>query len=536
MQTARQNAASTPPTPTIALWKLAAISLPTGLALWLYWWHAARGLTWANNGADGGDLLAAAAVNGIPHPPGYPFYTLLLHGWLLVGNLVSAQSEPASWGNRLSGLCVAGAVAFTIAATAEVLRHDARRWLWAALAGLAFAVTPLAWSQALITEVYGLHVLLVAAMGWAALRATEATHRRPAFLLGILMGLGAAHHLTSLLLWPALLYWQLHALPRRAWVRACLPMLAIAFVIPLLFYGTLIWRVAARPPIAWGYPRDISGLWWLISGAAYRDYLFGMTPLQYVGRLAALARLLVEQYTPVGLALVIGGFAVWDRQHPSLRNCALLWMLPVSLYAAGYNTVDSYIYLLPVAWLMALTLGQGLASGGAWLQHRFPGGQRQSTALLATLALLALVILLSSRLPQFDLRDDHEAQAFLDAAATTLKPGSVVISVADAHTFALWYGQWGSNLGGKIEGDDTLAQAVPDLVLVNYALYQFGWYRDLLHDQYPELLKIDATFAEFVAANRAVRPIYFTEQLPEIPQTELMQTGVFWRLHPATPK
>ncbi len=30
---------------------------------------------------DGGDLLTAAATRGVPHPPGYPLYTML--GWLL---------------------------------------------------------------------------------------------------------------------------------------------------------------------------------------------------------------------------------------------------------------------------------------------------------------------------------------------------------------------------------------------------------------------------------------------------------------------
>src|SRR5689334_3352659 len=37
----------------------------------------APGLTWANSGSDGGDLITAAATGGIAHPTGYPLYLLL---------------------------------------------------------------------------------------------------------------------------------------------------------------------------------------------------------------------------------------------------------------------------------------------------------------------------------------------------------------------------------------------------------------------------------------------------------------------------
>jgi hypothetical protein len=469
-------------------------------------------------------------VYGVPHPSGYPLYMLILRGWLWLGQLIDPHFEIAYWGNRLSGSCVAGAVAFTVVTTASLLRPLALRWVWASWAGFAFALTPLAWSQALITEVYGLHTLLIAAMGWAVLTQRIPTSG-PNIGVGVLMGLGAAHHLTSLWLWPALLYWSLHAHPRQAWLGMSARLIGIALIVALPFYAGLVWRVAsstAPPPIAWGYPRDLSGLWWLVSGVAYRGYLFGMSPIEYGGRLAALARLLVEQFTPGGLALVIGGFAVWDRQRHFLRNGALLWTVPVSLYAAGYNTVDSYIYLLPVAWLMALMLGQGLASSHVWLAERSGNAARWLPGLVATLALIAIVALTAWRLPQLDLRHDHEAQDFLNAAATTLEPGSLVISSADAQTFALWYGQWADGTAGA---GDTLAQAVPDLIFVNHALYQFGWYRNLMHDVYPEVPKLGATFAELIEANRSLRPIYTTEPLPELPPAELIPAGFFWRLH-----
>lgn len=503
-----------------ALWVHAAIiGLPTGLTLWLYWLAAAPGLTWAHHGADGGDLLAAAVVNGVPHPSGYPLYTLLLRSWLWAGYLIAPQVESAFWGNRFSGLSVAIAAAFTAAAAYTLLRPLPLRWLWTILAGLAFAVTPLAWSQALITEVYALHALLVAMMGWAVLN-----KRIPYVVVGLLMGLGAAHHLTSLLLWPALLYWRLHDLPRRAWLGTAAQMVGVAILTALPFYGWIVWRVSSSTtaiPIAWGYPRDLSGLWWLVSGNAYRGYLFSMTLVEYGGRLASLARLLVEQFTPVGLALVIGGFAVWDRHRPTLRNGALAWMLPISLYAAGYNTVDSYIYLLPVVWLMALMAGQALASGSLW------AGKHLSAApgVIAAATLIGLVALTIWRFPQLDLRHDNEAQEFLKAAST-LEANSLVISSADAPTFALWYGAWGTS----IEDRDTGAEALQDLVIVNHALYQFGWYRDLLHDLYPWVPSMGAPFPELIAANRSLRPIYLTEALPEVPASDLEPAGPFWRL------
>jgi hypothetical protein len=315
-----------------------------------------------------------------------------------------------------------------------------------------------------------------------------------------------------------------------AWLVMAAQMIGVALLVALPFYGWIVWRVttAAEPlPIAWGYPRDLAGLWWLVSGAAYRAYLFGMTPLEYIGRLAALARLLVEQLTPLGLAVVLAGFAVWNHQRPTLRNGALLWALPIGLYAAGYNTVDSYIYLLPVVWLMSVMMGQGLASGSEWLSPRVAFAPYLFTAL----AMIGIVVLTLWRLPQLDLRNDHAAQDYLNAAATTLEAGSLVISSADAPTFALWYGEWGNH----VKDGGTLAQALPDLVFVNHALYQFGWYRNLLHDLYPEVPMMGASFAELIAANRSLRPIYFTEppnQLApdEISAAEWIPVGAFWRL------
>lgn len=44
----------------------------------------APSLTWANDGADGDDLISAAAALGVAHPTGYPIYLLVLRLFLLL--------------------------------------------------------------------------------------------------------------------------------------------------------------------------------------------------------------------------------------------------------------------------------------------------------------------------------------------------------------------------------------------------------------------------------------------------------------------
>ena len=186
-------------------WRRAAPFIATigvGLvSMALYWLTAAPGLTWLHQGADGGELLAAAIVNGVPHPPGYPLYMLLLQGWLAVTGALLPGGDLAWRGNLASGLAGALSAGLTVWVAGHLLPDGRWRWIWATLAGLAWVVAPLAWSQAVITEVYALHTLWVAWLALAVL--VYGRHARYAVLP---IGFGMAHHLTFALLLPAAIY------------------------------------------------------------------------------------------------------------------------------------------------------------------------------------------------------------------------------------------------------------------------------------------------------------------------------------------
>ena len=115
---------------------------------------------------DSGEFIVAAQHFGVPHPTGYPLWTLL--AWLFqllpIGN--------AAWEvNLFSGLCGALAVGLVALLTSSMLRWMMPSWggqksdracaVIAAAFALLFAFSFSFWTQAVIAEVYTLHGLLV---------------------------------------------------------------------------------------------------------------------------------------------------------------------------------------------------------------------------------------------------------------------------------------------------------------------------------------------------------------------------------------
>lgn len=497
-----------------------AAVLVAGGAFLLYLYTLAPGFSWAHQGADGGELIAAAVTRGVPHPPGYPLYTLLLSAWLGLWGWLAPTSDVAWRGNLLSALCAAASAGVTVLVANALLEPALarRRWLWATLAGIAWAASPLLWSQALITEVYGLHALIVALLGWVLLAS-----RRRWGLLVFPVALGVAHHITLILLLPAALWlvWAAERDLRR--LLGAIGWIALGGAVGAAFYLYIPFVGAAHAaPVNWGYVSNVEEFWWLISGAAYRAYLFATPTANILGRVAQWAYTLAVQYTPIGLLVALAGLARLDQQRPALRTFGLIWIVPLSIYAIGYFTRDSEIYLLPVTWMFALWLGLGLQLCATWLEREtFVAGR--GPALVATLCAIALVVNLALFWGQTSLRQDDEARRWLEEMDAALPARSIIVSRGDKETFALWYGIWGN-----------MMLADKDPVAVNDSLYQFAWYRRLQGDLYPDLPGANESADALVEQNWLARPVYYVEELPVPPGMELIpQPSVsipLWRL------
>ncbi|MCJ7736743.1 MAG: hypothetical protein MUQ10_05435, partial [Anaerolineae bacterium] len=164
--------------------------------------------------------------------------------------------------------------------------------------------------------------------------------------------------------------------------------------------------------------------------------------------------LVTRQFTPFGLLLaILGLIQVWQRQRS--RALGLLGAFALAaIYAIGYDSADSWVYLIAYLPVLALLLG----SGFLWLEaHRVP----------VTLGLLLPLVLLVVNWQEMDLHSDREAVEWLADTLAQLPAEALVVTNADQHTFALWY---------AVDAVHTR----PDLAVVDRRLWGYAPYNGFL--------------------------------------------------------
>ncbi len=300
---------------------------------------------------DSPEFTLVLATLGVAHPTGYPLYTLLGH--LFVSVLHAWGASWAYAANAWSALGGALAVGLLHALATRLLAGAGVRSRFTPLLVLpavaVFALDPVWTYEATLAEVNSWHLAWAAgaALYAAGLLQGPAPRGRSlvtkAALWGLLVGVGLAHHRTSV--WisgPFTLALLAHARPRNAapWLAACAGALA-----PLLSYGYIFWRASHPAAVQW--PSLVPGAIGLhLSGAGYAHYLGHFAPSD-VQR-----RLLVEGVFP-WLAPALLAACVW----PFLRGGARVLRLALAAavlvqtaYAFFYGVPDpSSYFLVPLA-------------------------------------------------------------------------------------------------------------------------------------------------------------------------------------------
>jgi transmembrane protein TMEM260 (protein O-mannosyltransferase) len=467
-------------------------------ALWAYALTLSPTVAWVNLGEDSGDLLAASATLGIPHPTGYPLFVLLgrLATFLPVGSIAFRINLVAA---------VAGAVSVYACArlAAALAPGPARAWAGAVAipaCALLYASSRGAWSQSVLAEVYTLNTAFLGLCLWLLVEAQRRGSSRRLLLVGYLFGLGLTNHLLILAALPPLLFvtWRL--------ARTGKIGLAEGVLLPLLIFWGLTLdlflpvRAARNPEFSWGVPATPGQLWWVLSGAQYARNFFARDLAGTLGHLVP-GRWWMDFGWGLPL-LAAGGAAAALRRAPGTAAAGLALLASVALLSA-YSIADDVGYWMPAGLILAALAG----AGWAWIAER--SGGRVARAAVAGVLLAAVLLGFTTQWRRVDASQDLTPYVYAHRNLSSVEPDALIISEYDGRTFALWF----------YKATD-FRKSHPGLVVAYKYLLVWPWYLHHLARTYRALSvpgypgDLDLMMNRLVARNIRKRPVYLTRRDP----------------------
>ncbi|BCX05809.1 MAG: hypothetical protein KatS3mg053_3747 [Candidatus Roseilinea sp.] len=429
--------------------------------------------------ADSGEFQIAAITLGIPHPPGYPLFTLL--GWLF------AQAPVGSPYARVSFLSVIASAA-TLVLVSLTVRHALAaktggqgdretggvnltpspclqvsspsglliplpRLIAGLLAAVALGGSTTFWAQATTTNIRSLTALFTALMLYASARICATGRASTLALFAVAFGLGIGHHISLIFIGLVLGVYMIYAAwqaDRYGFRRAVARSIAI-FAATQLVWLYLPLRDAAGARFAPGNLTTLDGLLFHIFARGFAgDMLAFAAPEFLFDRLALLPTLLAFQFSaPVLIGIVIASLMLLWRS----RALGMTWLLACAIHlfiTITYRAPQTVEYAMPCWVILGAVLGTGLgrlaearlsftiqARGQDGFTDRCASSRRRSERILFRLVfvvpLLAVIAFAGrdakQRWPSFvHLGRDRSTRAAAEAVLQGAQPGSVVLS------------------------------------------------------------------------------------------------------------
>src|SRR5215203_396330 len=345
-------------------------------------------------------LQAEVPVLGIGHPTGYATYMLLTHlfTYLPVG-------DPAYAINLASAVYGVAAVLVVYLAGLRLCG----RYVAAAVGALAFGLSDAFWGQAVISEVYTLEALLMASVILALLVWRDTRADRYLLLSAFLVGLSLTHHLTSVLLVPAVPAF-VFLTDRSVFSKVGLVLKGLGlFLLGLLPFLYLPIRAMMHAPLNEADPSTPWRFLLLVTGGSFLaessekgrhcspsslaladaptklglfgDHLLGQFPLvlMLVGVLAAVYLLFTDRATAILLGVLLFG---------CLGQAVVYLHLGIE---------DFYVFLIPAFLAFGLCISAGLGVALRWTQGLALGPATRIVLLIALSVLMLAVPLVGVR-------------------------------------------------------------------------------------------------------------------------------------------
>jgi tetratricopeptide (TPR) repeat protein len=455
--------------------------------LWLY----LHTLTPTVGFHDSGDMITAVYSLGIPHPPGYPLYCLMgkLFSFISIGNIAYRLNAMSAMFAALAVLVIYFIVVKT---TSQILP--------AIIAGLILALTSTFWEQAVIAEKYTLNAFFMAVLIFILLKWQEIirdpkygyNHKhtnRTLYAFALILGLSFTHHLQTVFIIPAAIYFLLVANwgdIKKIKKNTLLKAISI-FFIPIFLYLYLPVRAATHPLANWGDPATFERFIAHISAAAYKGFFSAETLLtNFINHL----QFFPKQFTITFLLIGIFGAMIIFMTNRHFFIFLLIIIIADICHSVRYTIPNIEDYYIPSYMIISIWIGYGVIGvinimrrGYSLLEEQQKKRKHpfhKSCFIIPRFVVpgIFLILLIIPFLSHYSHNNRSKYYLAYDMGLNILDPlkkNAMVITKGDDDLFPLWYHQ-------RIENRRT------DIALFNLILLQNKWHLDENKRNHPYII------------------------------------------------
>ena len=380
---------------------------------------------------DTGEACLAALTLGIPHPPGYPIFTLVTSLWagIPLGSIAFRL-------NIFSAFLVASASVLAF----SVFRRMGGRSIYTGMAvALLATLFAASWSQAGLGKgaVYSLNLCIT--LGILRELWSDEKGFRNILSASLLFGLGLAHHWMSMVAVFPLLAWMILKFKEPGKPRLIL--LCVSTI--LLGFGGylfLVVRAMASPFLNWGNPRNLDSLIFVISRRQYLSFMPGEVTMPLSEKFNALMGAM-DGAAPLAVILAlmaVGIGALYRKNHGALQASifmplavffGLLIFIPVRPGAVWFLET----YSIPAIALLVIIAGIGLEQVASLI------GPRKASASALVLIFCFCAWNLPGRWRANDRARDFYTWDLAENLAGHSAERGLIFGSSDAVIFGNWY-------------------------------------------------------------------------------------------------
>ncbi len=400
------------------------------------------GLTADVYGGDVGDLVTAAVVRGVAHPPGYPLFTLL--GFIL--SHIHLNLEPVTNVGLISVFAAIGSLYIFWNITKLFIPNKLIQAL--SIGSLAFSYH--FWLYSEIPEVFMLNIFLSLCLIYNVLVFYKKTEFKNLGLTFLFLGLGMSNHMTIIMLVPLVVLLGINKRREIFAFRKKLLVVPLLFLVGLLPYFYIPLAASRNPIVSWDDAKNLPNFIDLVLRRDYGTFSAGIFPRPAYELRSFLLKNYFESITmsltlPVIIVSLLGAINLLRKERYaglSLIGSTILVGPVFVLYAAFPITNNFVLATVERFYLLSEVMVVIFFPWGLLLLYTFFArvfSKKIYSVVLLSVFVLIPILQFAKNYQRTNLSQLSIGNEFGANFMRNLPEGSLLVAEGDTKSFNTWY-------------------------------------------------------------------------------------------------